>query len=101
MRLPFGETDELERARAAVALVAAQIREDRAYAALQKAYGDLLASLGVDQYPDGIDLGAPVEASAAITRHIERLPGEVLALSASFAEAGRLAETKSPEAGKK
>ena len=97
LRLPFGESDELERARAAVALVAAQIREDRAYAALQKSYGDLLASLGIDQFPDRIDLAAPVAAGAAIARHLERIPAEVMALAVAIAAAAK-AEASSPPA---
>ena len=93
VRLPFAESDELERARAAVALVAAQIREDRAYASLQKSYGDLLASIGIDQYPDGIDLVSPAQAGLAIAQHLERLPAEVMSMAAAIAAAGKAAAT--------
>ena len=82
-------------------MVAAQIREDRAYAALQKAYGDLLASLGVDQYPDGIDLAAPREAGATIARHFTGLPAEVLSLAAGIAASAKQAAAAAVTEGKK
>ncbi|HEY3075347.1 MAG TPA: TolC family protein [Burkholderiales bacterium] len=84
-RVPFDTIDELERIRAAVSAVAADIREDRAYAALQKAYGDLLASIGIDQFPDGLDLNAP-EAPAAIETHLASLPAAVRGLAARIEE---------------
>jgi len=83
-RVPFGEMDELERIRAAVSAVLAQIREDKAYAALQRAYGDLLASIGVDQFPEGLDLSSP-DAPQAIERHLAALPGTVRDLAAQIA----------------
>jgi hypothetical protein len=87
-RVPFGENDELERIRAALAAVLAQIREDRAYATLQKTYGELLASIGIDQFPEGLDLGSP-QAAAAIERHLSEVPRRVQELSARIAEERR------------
>jgi outer membrane protein TolC len=92
-RLPFDATDELEKIRAAVAAVAAQIREDRAYGALQKAYGDMLASTGMDQFPADIDVASP-QAAARIERHLAGLPQAVQERAARVAQLRAEAEKK-------
>jgi outer membrane protein, multidrug efflux system len=83
-RTPFGETDELERIRAAVSAFTAQIREDRAYSALQRAYGELLAAIGIDQLPEKIDFASPA-APAALERHLAGLPASVQQLAERIA----------------
>jgi hypothetical protein len=97
-RLAFGDNDELERVRAAIALVAAQIREDRAASALQKAYGDMLSAIGVDQFPKGLDLRDPLAASTAIGEHLRTLPAQVAKLAADAA-AAEIAAAALPKAG--
>ena len=84
VRLPFQESDELETVRAAVAVVAAQIREDRAYAALQKSYGDLLTALGIDQFPEDFRPDAP-EAEQQLASHLKALPAAILTLPEEMA----------------
>jgi len=85
LRLPINESDDLERIRAAVSYVAAQIREDRAFSSLQKAYGDLLASLGIDQFPEDLDLTDTVNAGNAIQKWQRALPRHIVALAAQVA----------------
>jgi hypothetical protein len=81
LRLPVTESDDLERIRAAASYVAAQIREDRAYLGLQKAYGDMLASLGIDQFPEGLDLADVAVAGKAIQSWQSHLPKRILAIA--------------------
>lgn len=89
LRLPVSESDDLERIRAAVSYVASQIREDRAYTALQRAYGDMLASIGVDQFPEGLDLTDPVAAGKAIQGWQSELPKRILSLAGKAAPAAK------------
>lgn len=79
IRTPFNEGDELEKVRAALGVAAAQIRQDRAYAALQKGHGDLLAALGIDQVPDDFRPDSPA-ASDDLSTHMRQLPSLVQAL---------------------
>lgn len=97
-RLAFSDSDELERSRAAVSALAAGIREDRANAALQRAYGDLLASLGVDQFPADMDLDNLDSAASSITHHLKTLPVYVSSLSAEIAASAQAAREKPVQA---
>jgi outer membrane protein TolC len=93
LRLPINESDDLERIRAAVSYVAAQIREDRAYTALQKAYGDMLASIGIDQFPEGLDLTDPAVAGKAIQGYQTEIPKRIISL------AGQVPQIPAPDNG--
>lgn len=88
-RLATDVGDDLERARAAVATLSAELREDRAYAALQAAYGSLLAAVGVDQFPETVDLGDPPEAARQIERHQQALLPQVRLALAKVSVLGR------------
>jgi outer membrane protein TolC len=79
IRIPFNEGDELEKVRAALGVASAQIRQDRAFAALQKGHGDLLAALGIDQIPEGFKPDSPTAADD-ISMHMRQLPATVKAL---------------------
>lgn len=86
LRLPVTESDDLERIRAAVSYVASQIREDRAYIGLHKAYGDMLASLGLDQFPDGLDLADVAVAGKAIETWQSQLPKRIVTMASQVAQ---------------
>lgn len=87
-RMPFDVGDELERVRAAVGVLSAQLREDRAFVSLQAAHGDLLAAIGVDQVPDDLAVADAVAAGAAVDRHFTTLADRVRAATQGVREPG-------------
>ncbi|MFO1318243.1 MAG: TolC family protein [Burkholderiales bacterium] len=95
-RLPTDVGEELERARAAVAALSTQLREDRAYTTLQTAYGNLLSAIGIDQFPEPVSLEDPKAAAARLHDHLGRVLPQVRLAMAKVAVLGRPPETLAP-----
>ena len=84
MRVPFAETDELERDRAEVEAFVSAWREARAFAAAQRAESDLYASIGVSILPDSTP-----ETEDALARELaSRQAGREARLRARLKEIG-------------